>query len=155
MNQVSMSIVGVNRRIKQGSTHSQSQLSHLSPCMMSLLPWCHHPSLFVNTSDPTVNIIPRITAATFRMGLRCERSCPDQISVFALQGEGADSGPQPSDGGGSTQHPRCQPAGSSGRGVAEYLAAERRPETALWAECKHTGSLLLNWTRSAYCVLGS
>lgn len=46
-------------------------------------------------------------------------------------GEGADGGPQPGDRGGSTQHPYCKPAGSFGRRVAEHLATERRPQTAL------------------------
>lgn len=59
-----------------------------------------------------------------------------QFFLFSSgQGEGADSGPQPSDGGGSTQPPHKR-AG--------------RPQTALWADCKRfvlfdTGHCLLTF----------
>lgn len=58
---------------------------------------------------------------------------------LSLQGKGTDSGPQPNDWGRSTQHSRRQPAGRPRWGLAEHLATERRPQTALWTECKNLG----------------
>lgn len=59
--------------------------------------------------------------------------------VFPLQGKGTDRGPQPNDGGRSTQHSCSQPAGRPRWGLADHLAPERWPQTALWTECKKWG----------------
>lgn len=109
------------------------RFKHPSSCMMSLLPW--RPPIVFRLFEPAD--LPSLHRSNWPSA---SQSVLSGSACFPLQGKGTDSGPQPNDRGHSTQYPCCQPAGCPRWGLAEHLATERWPQTALWTECKNLAS---------------
>lgn len=133
------------------------RFKHPSSCMLSLQPWLPrappppppplHPSFTVCLTRMISHHSTDLTEASAPQSLLISSAC-----LFPLQGKGTDGGPQPNDRGRSAQHSRRQPAGHPRWGLAEHLASERWPQTALWTECKDFRLWRLNrplWTMTS------